>query len=60
MQNNELPQVKTVSVKNNECPNIKNHSAVYYNRKIYLFGGYDGKKNHNALLVFDIDKVFKL
>lgn len=37
-------------------PCIKNHTATYYNKKLYIFGGYDGKKNHSALRVFDTEK----
>jgi len=37
-------------------PQIKNHTATFYNKKLYVFGGYDGKKNHSALRVFDTDK----
>ena len=37
-------------------PQIKNHTATFYNRKLYVFGGYDGKKNHSALRVFDTEK----
>lgn len=49
------PQLKALTNFNNECPQIKNHSAIIYKRCIYLFGGYDGKKNHNTLHVYDID-----
>jgi len=44
-----------VKLNKNECPTIKNHSAVYYNKKIVIFGGYDGKKNHNIVHVYDIE-----
>jgi len=33
----------------------KNHSTTLYEGKIYVFGGYDGKKNHNIIKVFDLD-----
>lgn len=49
-------QIKLVPFKNHECPNIKNHSAIYYKGHIYLFGGYDGKKNHNTLHMFNIER----
>lgn len=32
-----------------EYPINKNHTATYYNKKLYFFGGYDGKKNYSAL-----------
>lgn len=35
---------------------IKNHSSIFYNNKLIIFGGYDGKKNHNELHIFDILK----
>eukprot|EP00518_Triparma_eleuthera_P006066 CAMPEP_0182484374 /NCGR_PEP_ID=MMETSP1319-20130603/43305_1 /TAXON_ID=172717 /ORGANISM="Bolidomonas pacifica, Strain RCC208" /LENGTH=147 /DNA_ID=CAMNT_0024686273 /DNA_START=304 /DNA_END=744 /DNA_ORIENTATION=+ len=34
-------------------PTIKNHSVTLYNNKLYVFGGYDGRKNHNSLRTFD-------
>ena len=36
-------------------PQKKNHSTTLYENKLYVFGGYDGKKNHNAIKVFNID-----
>lgn len=35
-------------------PTIKNHSVTYYNNSLYCFGGYDGRRNHSSLLIFDI------
>lgn len=32
-----------------------NHSTTLYQNKLYVFGGYDGKKNHNIIKVFSID-----
>jgi N-acetylneuraminic acid mutarotase len=40
----------------NGTPQIKNHTATLYNKKLYVFGGYDGKKNHSSLRVFDTEK----
>lgn len=37
-------------------PQIKNHTATLFNKKLYIFGGYDGKKNHCNLRMFDTDK----
>ncbi|GAB9474309.1 hypothetical protein Gpo141_00011440 [Globisporangium polare] len=35
-------------------PTIKNHSATVISRhEILVFGGYDGRRNHNELYVFD-------
>jgi len=36
-------------------PQIKNHTATLYKNKLYIFGGYDGKKNHSSLRVFDCE-----
>lgn len=33
----------------------KNHSTTLYENKLYVFGGYDGKKNHNIIKVFNIE-----
>ncbi len=35
-------------------PKIKNHSVTLHNGKLYLFGGYDSRMNHNGLMRFDI------
>ena len=37
-------------------PAKKNHSTTLHEGKLYVFGGYDGKKNHNVITVFDIAK----
>jgi len=31
--------VKVIKTFNTSCPAIKNHSAVFYNSHIYIFGG---------------------
>ena len=49
-------QVKVVSFSTSECPQIKNHSVILYNNSLYIFGGYDGKKNHSQLHIYSIDK----
>jgi Kelch motif. len=49
------PQIKVEIHTSQDCPLIKNHTAVLYNKLIYVFGGYDGKKNHNTLYTFDIE-----
>jgi hypothetical protein len=41
----------------NQTPQIKNHTATLYNKKLYVFGGYDGKKNHSNLRLFDIETL---
>jgi len=35
-------------------PSKKNHSTTLFKNKLYVFGGYDGKKNHNQITTFDI------
>ena len=38
-----------------DIPRVKNHTATLVKDKIYIFGGYDGKKNHNKLHVLDVE-----
>ena len=38
-------------------PQIKNHTATLYNKKLFVFGGYDGKKNHSNLRIFDTETL---
>eukprot|EP00357_Protocruzia_adherens_P002441 CAMPEP_0115007148 /NCGR_PEP_ID=MMETSP0216-20121206/20972_1 /TAXON_ID=223996 /ORGANISM="Protocruzia adherens, Strain Boccale" /LENGTH=533 /DNA_ID=CAMNT_0002373965 /DNA_START=591 /DNA_END=2192 /DNA_ORIENTATION=- len=45
------PQV----ISSTEPPMIKNHTATLYKNHLYVFGGYDGKKNHSALHVLNAD-----
>lgn len=37
-----------------QTPAKKNHSTTLYKNCLYVFGGYDGKKNHNQITVFNI------
>lgn len=37
-------------------PQIKNHTATLYKGKLWVFGGYDGKKNHSSLRIFDTEQ----
>lgn len=37
-----------------EIPSTKNHTATLVGTEVYVFGGYDGQKNHNELFVFDM------
>mmetsp|Transcript_17705 Transcript_17705/g.49009 ORF Transcript_17705/g.49009 Transcript_17705/m.49009 type:complete len:548 (+) Transcript_17705:68-1711(+) len=37
-----------------KIPSTKNHTATPVGDEVYVFGGYDGQKNHNDLYVFDI------
>lgn len=36
------------------APTIKNHSVTHFGRYLYCFGGYDGRRNHTTLLVYDL------
>lgn len=36
------------------APTIKNHSVTHFNGYLYCFGGYDGSKNHDTLLLYSI------
>ncbi len=40
-----------------QTPQIKNHTATLYNKKLYVFGGYDGKKNHSNLRIYDTETL---
>ena len=42
------------SSNSNGAPTIKNHSVTYFNEHLYCFGGYDGRRNHNALLLYSL------
>jgi len=35
-------------------PTIKNHSATHHAGIIYVYGGYDGRRNHKTLQAFDV------
>lgn len=36
------------------APTIKNHSVTHYQGTLYCFGGYDGRRNHLTLLLYNI------
>ena len=36
------------------APTIKNHSVTHFGRYLYCFGGYDGRRNHTTLLIYDL------
>ncbi len=38
-----------------QTPQIKNHTATLYKKMLYVFGGYDGKKNHSSLRIFNTE-----
>ena len=35
-------------------PQIKNHSVTHHRGYLYQFGGYDGRRNHQTLLIFSL------
>jgi len=40
-----------------EISPTKNHTATLVGRDVYIFGGYDGLKNHSDLYVFNVDTM---
>ncbi|RQM24633.1 hypothetical protein B5M09_009410 [Aphanomyces astaci] len=38
-------------------PTLKNHTATLVGSRIFVFGGYDGRRNHNDLHIFDCDTL---
>lgn len=36
------------------APTIKNHSVTYFAKKCFVYGGYDGRRNHATLLIYDM------
>eukprot|EP00742_Colponemidia_sp_Colp-10_P003006 GILJ01003208.1.p1 GENE.GILJ01003208.1~~GILJ01003208.1.p1 ORF type:complete len:537 (+),score=47.89 GILJ01003208.1:88-1698(+) len=37
-----------------DTPQIKNHTATLVGKKLYVFGGYDGRRNHNDMHVLNV------
>jgi len=37
-------------------PQIKNHSVTHHRGHLYCFGGYDGRRNHQTLLIYSLKK----
>ena len=35
-------------------PQIKNHSVTHHRGYLYCFGGYDGRRNHQTLLIYSL------
>lgn len=35
-------------------PQIKNHSVTHHRGHLYCFGGYDGRRNHQTLLIYSL------
>ena len=38
------------------APTIKNHSVTYHDGLLYCFGGYDGRRNHQTLLIYSLNE----
>lgn len=38
------------------APTIKNHSVTHLGQYLYCFGGYDGRRNHNSLLLYHLSE----
>ena len=36
-------------------PKIKNHSATLVDNSLFVFGGYDGHRNHSTVHIFDCE-----
>ena len=41
------------AVNNSSTPTIKNHTATKIGTKLFVFGGYDGVRNHHAVHILD-------
>jgi hypothetical protein len=56
------PPMYTATMEWSECdtdgasPTIKNHSVTHFNGFLYCFGGYDGRKNHATLMLYDLQE----
>jgi len=37
-----------------KAPTIKNHSVTFHDGLLYCFGGYDGRRNHQTLLIYSL------
>lgn len=49
--------LKEVEIINKDAfPELSNHTAVYVNEKVYVFGGFDGYSCRDSLCVLDIKK----
>ena len=59
-QTNSIPLMKwsKLAVSGGQVPKIKNHTATLVGSQIYIFGGYDGRRNHNAVHILDCSKHF--
>ena len=44
----------TEGIGSSAAPTIKNHSVTHFANYLYCFGGYDGRRNHMTLLLYDL------
>jgi leucine-zipper-like transcriptional regulator 1 len=51
-----LTVVSSLTLRTAHPPAIKNHTATCFKGKLFVYGGYDGRRNRDALLVYDIQK----
>ena len=54
MSTNVMRWSELSSKEDNKAPAIKNHTVNHFNGYLFCFGGYDGRKNLNKLLVYGI------
>lgn len=54
MQWNECSSTEGIGSSSSAAPTIKNHTVTHFARFLYCFGGYDGRRNHNDLLLYDL------
>mmetsp|Transcript_32732 Transcript_32732/g.67170 ORF Transcript_32732/g.67170 Transcript_32732/m.67170 type:complete len:374 (-) Transcript_32732:480-1601(-) len=52
--NNPNSNVNAATSGSTSTPTIKNHSVTYHRGLLYCFGGYDGRKNHQTLLIYSL------
>lgn len=45
------------ALNNSTTPTIKNHTATRIGTKLFVFGGYDGVRNHHAVHILDTDTL---
>ncbi|CAD8124604.1 unnamed protein product [Paramecium sonneborni] len=48
----DRPIFKIIRKNASQCPAIKNHTSIHYKNQIFIFGGYDSKKNHNDIHIY--------
>jgi leucine-zipper-like transcriptional regulator 1 len=54
IQQQQQPLSTMTTITGASAPTIKNHSVTHFGRYLYCFGGYDGRRNHTTLLLYDL------